>query len=389
MLNQQNSIMFINTNNMNYISGGTVLFKRLFSEFDAEKLVLYIVGSVEGKRPEWLNRFKIFEFPISIMSMRYLRYFRKVRLINLVYVYFKEKFLFLIIKDIIEKCKLNKIKKVWIYAVAHNIIIASKLIADGIPVHLSIQDDIDGHLYKTEANYLRKYYEYSLRNAASVDVVSVYMKDYLIEKYKLKREIFVFTNGMIESDIPYQPLIKKEINKIGFAGNIWAKDTIRYLISGINEYNRKYNKSLYLIIFSNQKIMSSEKWVKYYRMIDNSLIDKELKECDLLYVPMSFKGRYKILSSTSLPGKIITYLKNQIPIISHGPEYAANIKIVREKEIGYCICEKNKSIIAKELKKINDSIESRVEVSNKMRINSVQYLGNNSLLESFYQVLFS
>jgi hypothetical protein len=107
--------------------------------------------------------------------------------------------------------------------------------------------------------------------------------------------------------------------------------------------------------------------VEYRGLLSPEDLTRELRVYDLLYVPMSFLARYELLSRTSIPAKIVHYMQAQVPILAHGPDYAANVRFVRERRVGFASTTQDPRELAATLLAIEGDVSLRLEMSRTER----------------------
>jgi len=238
-------------------------------------------------------------------------------------------------------------------------------------MHVSVQDDVSGHVAPREGALLRPAFEELLRRASTIDVISAPMKAYYQSRYAMPREPMIVWTGGDGGPVQPPPQIAPKLRRIGYAGNLWATDAMRVLVEAVERLNKMRDKHdrMVVVIHGARRPpgFTTSSAVEYRGLLSPDDLTRELRTCDLLYVPMSFLPRYEVLSRTSLPAKIVHYMQAQIPILAHGPDYAANIGFVRERHIGFTSTTQDPHQLAEALAAIEADALSRVSVSRTSR----------------------
>lgn len=179
------------------------------------------------------------------------------------------------------------------------------------------------------------------------------------EQYHCKRSKAVVL-GFPEQDLP--TIHRKDNNAfvIAMAGQIYAVEEFRALLTGLNLLNWSYkDRKIYLDIYAPYLPqlempfeLPSNVRIKGWRTQSELLV--ELKNADLLYCPYWFDPEYAIVSHTSFPSKLSTYLSVKRPVVVHGPSYASPLVFVKENNAGYCWEKLDAQYIADGVMKIID-----------------------------------
>ena len=193
----------------------------------------------------------------------------------------------------------------------------------GLPLHISVQDDVEGHVGRVEGAYLREGLKTLLRTADSADLTSSGMLDYYRDRYDLPTRTEVLITGGDGGPLPASPEVRPTLTRIGFAGNLWASDAMRVLLGALERLNRRRAAPERIAVEAFSAGAPSQfrehDAVKYRGLLPTASLTAALQECDLLYVPMSFLPRYEVLCRTSMAGKAVHYMQAQVPLLAHGP----------------------------------------------------------------------
>jgi len=66
-------------------------------------------------------------------------------------------------------------------------------------------------------------------------------------------------------------------------------------------------------------------------------VARDLDEIDVLYLPMPFGPEHEPFCRFSLSTKMVTYLASGLPILYHGPRYAAAARLLAENDAGIIV----------------------------------------------------
>src|SRR6266496_1521936 len=264
------------------------------------------------------------------------------------------------------------VDRVWVHAGASGIPTAVELHRlTGLPMHVSVQDDVSGHVGPREGALLRQAFEELLRRASTVDVISAPMKEHYQSRYTLQLEpVIVWTGGDGGPTQPPPPIAPK-VRRIGYAGNLWASDAMRVLVDAVGRLNEVRDKQDRIVVVIHAARRPSgfggSSAVEYRGLVSPEELTRELRRCDLLYAPMSFLPRYELLSRTSIPAKMVHYMQAQIPILAHGPDYAANVRFVRERRAGFASTTQDSHELADAIVAIERDVPLRLSMSHTSR----------------------
>ena len=333
------------------INGGTYFYKAIIESIPKDKLLWIGTGAPTQKRPSWMKGFQSYIFSSFIFKRMWLRLFNRFpgRIINTVLLYcFYSRFTAHRILRIIEA---ENIGVIWIESVKQTIVIGEFLSKHtSVPIHLSVNDDYGANSSWIERKLiLESSFKYLLERVKSADFISTAMVDY----YK-KTQVYVRNNYKIfwignEIKRLEPPLIQKPLRKIILFGSAHGTQTVESFCSVIDELNSE-GQEIVLNIYSGHNYSKLSNKYKSVHFMGNLCLDElvaTIRSHDMVYVPFPFEKKHKVLSSTSMPSKMLLALQCQIPILAHGPKYASNIKFVNEYEVGSSINTNEHSLIKK------------------------------------------
>ncbi|MCR9015466.1 glycosyltransferase [Aquiflexum gelatinilyticum] len=376
-------VLFLTPNSFPAETGGSVLFRKLIGSLD---FLDFSWLSIDKSKVQGLNikNANFVNFLPIVKSGSFDKIGRRIPWIGkfwfkIRYGYLKRKGENLNLKDF------STFDLIWVYVSTQAIPFSSAVFKrTKVKLHISVQDDIYGHLPKWEAKILEDDYIWLLKNATTIDFASEALKDYLFTKYNFSNryKIVCFAD---ETEVP-SPILNNNISNIGFAGNVWSPKNFNTLLLNLNNLN-KTGRNLKLHVFSNNFPKSLEDnfsfEIENRGLMKNEDLVNELQKMDLVYVPMSFEENKKILSSTSFPSKVFTYLNTGIPILFHAPKYSSVFKFIEKHNTGFVISSNDEEEFKKDFEKILNSKvgERRMISENAIRLLKNKYAFSNQRLE--------
>lgn len=208
-----------------------------------------------------------------------------------------------------------------------------------------------------------------LQDAECFIAASWVMEKKFKEQYHCKRSKAVVL-GMPDVRLP-KPLAKPDDEfVIAIAGQIYAIEEFKALISALHLLQWNYGgKKIYVDIYApylpsiefpfevpgNVRVKG---WRPQYELVN------ELQDADLLYCPYWFDEEFRIISETSFPSKLSTYLSVHRPVVIHAPDYASPAIFIKENKAGYLWNVSESRMIVEEIKKIIDDHQTNTIVEN-------------------------
>lgn len=286
-----------------------------------------------------------------------------------------------IIKQVIAYGKKNKVDCVWAVLQGKTMISAALPIAKGIGVPLLTQvwDDpewIFKSMNVAEKKVLLKIFNHTVEESSICATASEEMAINYRKKYKIRTVVFLGSLDQKMALLPGKYDEKSKEIKIGFAGQMYAQDEWQALIKALDSVNWHINdKRVTIYLLGNLLILKKfQKNIIALGYKTQKEVIKILGKTDILYLPYWFSSDYKIITKTSFPSKMATYLASGRLILFHGPTYATPTKFIRENKCGIlCHSLKEKDIIR--------SIKSII--SNPIKYNNITDAGNVIFEKSF------
>lgn len=336
-----NKILLITYHPLLAVNGGTFTYKSIIEQFPKNELIWIGTGATSIESPEWMNGYKSYIFPSFIFKTNWLRIFKKppFYLVHYLLLYFY--YAPTISIKIINIIKSEKINLVWIEGVKQTFKIGNILLKKtAIPIHLSLNDDYSAQTSAIERFFfIKKHFIYLLHKSKSIDFISEGMVEYYRDNYgyfKSNYEIFWIGNKI--DGLP-TPIINRKIQRIILYGNIHGMDTVHSFCKAIQLINNQ-GSTIILDIYSEADYSFLERLyrnVNYKGKVSVDKLASIIQKYDLVYVPLFFSKKGRVVAITSLPSKMILALQCQIPILAHGPSYASNIMFVKKNSVGICI----------------------------------------------------
>lgn len=125
---------------------------------------------------------------------------------------------------------------------------------------------------------------------------------------------------------------------IAFAGQMYAAEEIRYLAEAIELVNNQTTgPKIVLKVYGKdtQINLSQYSFVQTYGWLPQPALLKALAQADLLYCPYGFGESFNKTARLSFPSKLTTYLKANVPVLFHGPDYSSPYVFLKKHNAAY------------------------------------------------------
>lgn len=213
----------------------------------------------------------------------------------------------------------------------------------------------------------------------------------MVKEYEIKynAKAIAVIPSLNEKEIYTKQQREPEKFKIGFSGQIYAKNEFIQFCKALEKMNWKHNnKKIELHVFSDyidslhikSKNLINHGWVNQDKLLE------ELSLMDLCYCPYRFDNDFKIIARLSFPSKLTTYLKTKVPSFIHAPEYASISNFIEDSYDGYVCNTTDVDEIAQKIENIIDN-----QNRNNVGINGYKkfknHLTNNIMRKSFFKAL--
>lgn len=150
-------------------------------------------------------------------------------------------------------------------------------------------------------------------------------------------ESFILRHGMPESSTSASMNAGAAGWRIGFAGSITTPDCFQSLLSTLDQCQwciAGRPITLRLLGCRLQLGSRSPQSIEYLGWRDVAETRDLLGECNILYLPQSFKSALRHLSELSFPTKLSTYIATRRPIVLHAPTYGSLTSFWRDYPLG-------------------------------------------------------
>ena len=105
--------------------------------------------------------------------------------------------------------------------------------------------------------------------------------------------------------------------------------------------------------FLRAGVINQDLSVEVLPFANEGVVHTEMAQASLLYLPLGFDEKQRLMNQYSLSTKMISYLGSGVPILYHGPDYAAAGQLLRRENAAF-LCNVNKvDALVNSLKKIN------------------------------------
>lgn len=111
-------------------------------------------------------------------------------------------------------------------------------------------------------------------------------------------------------------------------------------------------------------------------------VEADLKDVDILYMPLPFEEKFASLALYSLATKLVTYLGTGLPIVYHGPSYSAAAKLLTKAKAAVLIEENTAEAVATNLLGVGDR-------SNEVVTNALTLARDRFMIDDQREILWS
>ncbi|WP_312751121.1 hypothetical protein [Psychrobacter sanguinis] len=354
-----NRILVIWSGEVNDVSVGSNYIRSYLTTLNYDSVDFFDISTSSSLLPNKLKRLYSLPITSNILLNRWL----KTHCIDT-------------LNSIVRLIKSNKITSIWFFANSmESIAIGSELInclnLNTIKFNTFVWDSID-YLKNSRriSNQIQKEIDSSynkiLYSSHNIACISQGMKNNLIErlKYKQKTELkkLIVLPFPIEA---YSPTIHKPVadNKINivFVGSTYSWKEWNIFIRTLDKLNWTVNdKTVNFHVYGRPNIRSRlyefREHIIYHSPLPHNQLISEISKFDYGYLPYYYDKNKKEVVTTSLPGKLSTYIQAQLPIIFHGPRYASAALLIQKYSIGVVVKDR-RSIYIEELIKKLESIK--------------------------------
>ncbi|HJD63222.1 MAG TPA: glycosyltransferase [Rickettsia endosymbiont of Degeeriella rufa] len=252
---------------------------------------------------------------------------------------------YFLLPKIINFAKKHKVDTIWIILQGQTIVRLARPLAKKLPVPLYTQV-WDHFEWRLRSHYIDKYT--SKRLLEEFNEVLKYSTCCATASWGMSKEYEAKYN--IQT-IPIVASLPKELAKspanashedrdvfiIAIAGQLYAQDAWMSFINALNEANWIIGEKRILVRIIGRSEVSTQKSENFeylgWRPQEEAIT--LLSDSDLLYLPYWFSEEFYKESSTSFPGKLVTYFAAGRPVFCHAPDYSSPSKYIANNNAGY------------------------------------------------------
>jgi len=255
----------------------------------------------------------------------------------------------------------------------------------GIPLVIHIVDDWISSKPKFYNRYMKYFERQLLKQLIDSSNLLLSISDAMSEEYytRYKRKFYPIMNAIIFSD--WRDKIKdnwslSEPIKIMYSGTVEAYN-FEELVTLCNA-TKDMDVTIYIYgRFRKEeyrKILEEQPNCQIQGYVSHSEIINLYKQFDLLFLPFSFKEKYKKNLLLSMPTKLPEYMVSKTPIMVYAPSYFPVSKYAIEAGWGYLVNHQGLNEIKKGLESLLSSYDLRKKLGENAY--SVAYKNHNQLV---------
>lgn len=225
-----------------------------------------------------------------------------------------------------------------------------------LPFHLTVHDDAQ-FLSKGRsfAQYVARRLPEVWLKATSVFVISKEMGEEYCKRYG-RRDYQIVTDGVDEIAKEARPHRANQLS-IYFMGLFLYhyRDNLILLLQALDALNKKHPQANFTvklrcgaiphIDFSQFKtpvnVLEST--------LDTNILLDEMGAADLLYLPLQFGDQFADFTKFSLSTKLVSYCASGVPILYHGPEFAAAGQLLQRQQAALLVPNMNPEALERAL----------------------------------------
>lgn len=243
---------------------------------------------------------------------------------------------------------------------------------------------MDDWMGENKLNWLignaQEYVSWSLNTASGRLMISEYLNEKLIERYKLpKKPTIIVHNPVDVINHSTNELTDKTnaIFKVAYAGSIWPmhKDALTMVAKAIENIYLAGNQKIEFDIYTKPQIWEINQsdfnylGLSYKGFVDYDQLFECLRNYDLLIVASSFLKEHEKFTNSSVQTKITDYLNFQVSILSVGPSIGASNLFIQKWNCGFVWNENNEMTLENNIQCIISNPDLRKEkIGNGIRI---------------------
>ena len=358
-MTDSNKILVIWSGEVNDISVGSNYIKSYLKKLSYDSVDFFNIPTSSSILPDSLKRLYSIPITADIVLTQWLKIESNKTL-----------------KSLISTLKNNTITSIWFFAnsmesitIVNNLIVHLDL--NNIKLNTFVWDSIDylkssRRISKRRKKEIDLSYANILHSSHNIACISQGMKNNLISKLNYSHEDELRKLIILPFPIEtYTPRTHKSVrdNKINivFVGSTYAWKEWNSFIKILDKINWTVNgKTINFHVYGKPNIRSRlyefREQIIYYSPLQHNKLISEIAKFDYGYLPYYYDENKREVVTTSLPGKLSTYIESQLPIIFHGPEYSSAASLIRQYNIGVIVEYRKSMDLAQLIEKLH-SIE--------------------------------
>ncbi len=317
----------------------------LFSAFEIEQTIVYVKDG-EYTHPDYRFDTNTLYFNASLFRCNKPKWYAPI--LNRLYFPINHSYLYLRSN----KDNINLLKKfdpdiVLIVPMDYTTLLEGYLTARRLkkPFIVYLMDDslrIQGFHIGGSTNY---FHQKIMSEASGWMMISEYLTKAMVKKFPKHPPYNLVVHNPIEEKF-IQTISQKSANKnlfrVSYAGSIhtFHADALINFARAVQQLRRK-GVAIELTVYCQDFAWSTYKsalnieGVVYAGILSYDQLFSELNKSDLLLCTTSFDQVHRHLVETSVFTKITDYMAAAVPVLSYGPEYAANSKYLEKNNVGF------------------------------------------------------
>lgn len=348
----------------------------LFSAFEIEQTILYVKDG-EYTHPDYRFDTNTIYFNARLFRCNKPKWYAP--LLNKLYFPLNHSYLYLRSN----KDNINLLKKfdpdiVLIVPMDYTTLLEGYLTARRLkkPFIVYLMDDslrIQGFHIGGSTNY---FHQKIMSEASGWMMISEYLTKAMVKKFPKHPPYNLVVHNPIEEKF-IQTISQKSANKnlfrVSYAGSIHAfhADALINFARAVQQLRRK-GVAIELTVYCQDFAWSTYKsalnieGVVYAGILPYDQLFSELNKSDLLLCTTSFDQVHRHLVETSVFTKITDYMAAAVPVLSYGPEYAANSKYLEKKAVGFVFANSDVNLLAEYIEYLMNKIKfERISIIEK------------------------
>jgi hypothetical protein len=171
-------------------------------------------------------------------------------------------------------------------------------------------------------------------------VISEDMKIHYKARFAIESSVFHNLVNIEPGSFHENKSKNKNYLRIGYFGRIGRgnENSLRLFADCVDLYNKNENRSKNVIleVYSKERLSTEDNYsVLFKPFISQSNLKLEMRNCDLLLLPLDSEEESILFIKYSIPTKFTDYASSSVPIISFGPADIAINRLIKSKRLCY------------------------------------------------------